>query len=190
MNNLRRSFVKLIGMSLLFLLTGAKHKKRIESEGIIRPPGALKEKDFVNRCIRCGNCMRVCVTNGLQPVMFESGLEGILTPRLVPEIGYCEYQCTLCGQVCPTGAIPDLKISEKKKIRLGTAGVHRGRCLSWRGEENCLLCEEHCPVEEKAIKVMASKPVVDRGLCVGCGACQNVCPAGAITVNPATAIRT
>lgn len=162
------------------------------SIALIRPPAALREPDFVDRCIRCGNCMRVCVTNGLQPVMLESGWAGIWTPRLVPEIGYCEYQCLLCGNVCPTGAIPKLALEKKKEVKLGLAVVDRTRCLPWAEQKECLVCEEHCPVSRKAIKRerqifsggSVEKPVVDADLCIGCGICEYVCP-----VRPARAIR-
>ena len=65
--------------------------------------------------------MRVCLTNGLQPTLFEAGVEGMWTPRLVSRIGYCEYSCTLCGQVCPTGAIAHLDTVTKRKVTIGTA---------------------------------------------------------------------
>jgi ferredoxin len=147
--------------------------------GIIRPPGALRESEFVDRCIRCGNCMKVCITNGLQPVMFETGLEGLWTPQLVPEIGYCEYHCTLCGNVCPTGAIPSLPVEIKKKTKLGLARIERSLCIPWSKNQECIVCEEHCPVSEKAIKLTGAgilKPLVDSDLCIGCGICQSVCP--------------
>ena len=77
---------------------------------LIRPPGSLEEKEFLKRCVKCGECMKVCITNGLQPTLLEAGLEGIWSPILIPRIGYCEYRCTLCGQVCPTGAIKRLPV--------------------------------------------------------------------------------
>ena len=145
----------------------------------------MDEKVFRKKCIRCGNCMNVCPTNGLQPVFFEAGMDGVWTPELVSEIGYCEYICTACGIVCPTGAIPELELNVKKRMRLGRARVNRSICLPWRGIAPCLVCEEQCPVEEKAIKVIEGetegttfkKPVVDKGLCIGCGKCENACPA-------------
>lgn len=159
---------------------------------VVRPPGALPEERFVDTCVRCGNCMKVCVTHGLQPVMLESGLEGLWTPHLVPEIGYCEYNCTLCGEVCPTGAIKKVDSTEKKRTRLGLARIDPSICLAWAENKECIVCEEHCPVDDKAIKVTAEvvdgltvlKPVVDESLCVGCGICQNKCP-----VRPLRAIR-
>jgi len=136
--------------------------------------------------------MKVCVTNGLQPVLLESGLGGIWTPRLVPETGYCEYNCALCGTVCPTGAIPRLDLAHKQKTRLGVAVVDKTRCLAWGEYEECLVCEEHCPIPEKAIQVVMIErdgrtvpaPVVVEERCIGCGICQNKCP-----VQPVRAIR-
>ena len=63
-------------------------------------------------------------------------------------IGYCEYNCTLCGQVCPTGAIKRLPVEEKRKVKLGLAEVDRSHCLPWKGDSDCIVCEEHCPTPE------------------------------------------
>ncbi len=156
---------------------------------LVRPPGALAEDDFLARCTRCGECMRVCVANGLQPSWFEAGLPGMWSPILVPRVGYCEYNCTLCGQVCPTGAIRRLPVAEKKRIRIGLADVDRSRCLPWKGQSDCIVCEEHCPTGNKAIVLklergttlsgeekMFKKPYVDEDLCIGCGICETKCP--------------
>jgi MauM/NapG family ferredoxin protein len=190
----RKDFV-FLAISSIFLL-GFRWMKRSgkgkEDSSVIRPPAALKEGDFVDRCIRCGNCMKVCPTNGLQPTTLQAGLEGIWTPHLVPEIGQCEYTCTLCGNVCPTGAITRVTRDQKLKVKLGVAKVDRPICLAWEHKTECLVCEEHCPVANKAIKIVKEnvggkvigKPVVDPELCVGCGICQNKCP-----VRPVRAIR-
>ena len=159
---------------------------------IIRPPAAIKEDEFLNRCVRCGNCMKVCITNGLQPIMLQSGLAGVWTPHLVPEIGYCEYNCTLCGSVCPTGAIKKLSTAEKLKTRLGIAVIDQNICLPWSKKKECIVCEEFCPVKNKAIKLkkekikgqVVLKPYVDAQLCIGCGVCQSKCP-----VRPVRAIK-
>jgi len=186
----RRSFLWLMASSLLSL--GACGVPVANRPRVIRPPGVEEENRFLNTCVRCGNCMKVCVTNGLQPVMLESGWQGLWTPLLVPEIGYCEYNCHLCGQVCPTGAIPRLSREEKKQARLGLARVDHALCLAWAHKKQCIVCEEHCPVADKAIKLDIARidghdvyrPVVDAALCVGCGICQNKCP-----VSPQRAIR-
>jgi len=159
------------------------------SEKLIRPPGALPEKQFLQKCVKCGECMKVCPTNALQPAMTEAGPEGIWTPMLVPEIGYCEYYCSLCTQVCPTGAIQELTIEKKNELKIGTAWVNKNRCIPWKFGNPCIVCEEHCPVSPKAIKFIqnsveqpdgtiltAQAPVVDMETCTGCGICENKCP--------------
>ena len=80
---------------------------------LIRPPGSLDERSFLARCIRCGECTKICPTNGLQPALVEAGLEGLWTPVLAPRIGYCEPSCVQCGEVCPTGAIWGITQAEK-----------------------------------------------------------------------------
>jgi MauM/NapG family ferredoxin protein len=156
---------------------------------LLRPPGALEEKEFLARCVKCGECMKVCITNGLQPTFMEAGLEGIWSPTLVPRIGYCEYRCTLCGQVCPTGAIKRLTLEEKAKVKLGLAMIDKGRCLPWAHATPCIMCEEVCPTPKKAIwlekvevtdrkgkRITVQQPRVDLELCIGCGICENKCP--------------
>jgi len=163
---------------------------------LIRPPGSLEETDFLARCIRCGECMKVCPNNALHPAWAEAGVEELWTPVVVPRIGYCEPTCTLCGQVCPTGAIRNFTEREKawlatdaKPIRLGTAFYDRGRCLPWSMATECIVCEEWCPTSPKAIYLVPAEvidsagaaqhvrqPWVDPGLCVGCGACEFACP--------------
>jgi ferredoxin len=84
---------------------------------LIRPPGSLDESHFLDRCIRCGDCMKVCPNNALHPATLEGGVEGFWTPVLVPRIGYCEPNCVLCSQVCPTGAIWEITVAEKTGAR-------------------------------------------------------------------------
>jgi polyferredoxin len=84
---------------------------------LIRPPGSLDESHFLDRCIRCGDCMKVCPTNALHPASFEGGVEGLWSPVLVPRIGYCEPNCVLCSQVCPTGAIWEITVADKTGTR-------------------------------------------------------------------------
>lgn len=130
--------------------------------GLIRPPGALSEQDFLTRCIKCGQCMRICPTNVIQPAAFEGGIEGIWTPVLNFRIGSsgCRHTCIACGHLCPTGAIQRLSVNErmgkglfsvKGPIRIGTAFIDRGRCLPWAMDKPCIVCQENCPVSPKAI---------------------------------------
>ncbi|MBD3217769.1 MAG: 4Fe-4S binding protein [candidate division Zixibacteria bacterium] len=165
------------------------------NDKLIRPPGSTKEDLFMARCIRCGECMKVCPTNAIHPTFMEAGWEGIWSPILIMRIGYCEPSCTLCGQVCPTGAIKELTLEEKvgsKEVPadvIGTAFVDQGRCLPWSMATPCVVCEEWCPTSPKAIytekvkvknqkgeTVEVQRPHVDPALCTGCGACEYACP--------------
>lgn len=170
-------------------------KQRIEPH-LIRPPGVLND-ELLQKCIRCGECSEVCPTNVIQPALLETGLEGLWTPLLIPRIGYCDYSCNACGQICPVGAIPALSLEEKRDTVIGKAYVDHDRCLAWADLEDCIVCEEMCPVPEKAIDLEEAvieepdgsfrtilQPVVDRERCIGCGICENKCP-----VSGAAAIR-
>lgn len=164
---------------------------------LIRPPGAVDEEEFLALCVRCGECMKVCKTNGLHPALSEAGVEGLWTPKLIPRIGYCDYGCVLCTRVCPSGAIRRLDLEEKREIALGKARIDHNRCIPWVGyarlpelekrwqDFNCGVCEEVCPVPTKAIHFNTyvdaqqreiRRPFVREDVCTGCGFCEKVCP--------------
>ncbi len=156
---------------------------------LLRPPGAVAGNEFYSKCVRCGECMKVCIQNALQPSFLEGGYEGMFSPKLVPRLGYCELNCTLCGQVCPTGAIRRLTQPEKHAFVIGRAVFDPARCLPFADQSPCIVCEEHCPTHNKAIKfeeltvvnrkgeeVVLKQPYVIPELCIGCGICETKCP--------------
>ncbi|HUU40569.1 MAG TPA: 4Fe-4S binding protein [Desulfatiglandales bacterium] len=178
-----------VSIPLLGRLDGRVYK--VSDPRLIRPPGSLPEKGFLNLCQRCGLCMKVCPTNVINPTISEAGMAGFWTPHLVMIQGYCEYTCTLCGNVCPTGAIEEFSVKDKieRPIRIGSAYVDRGRCLPWSGNGPCIVCEEHCPTSPKAIYFRKEPvkgpegqvtevqlPYVDLKKCLGCGICEYKCP--------------
>jgi len=189
----RRSFIGAGALALfgsgLFSLSALNPRK---TDRRLRPPGSLREDDFMERCIRCEECVRICATSGgcLQMAFLETGLEGLMTPVSKYRMGYCEFNCNLCGQICPTKAIQPLDLEEKQEIKMGTAFFLTDRCIPYRLNENCIVCEEHCPLPEKAIKLneeeyadpetgeirLIAYPYVDTELCTGCGICENKCP--------------
>ena len=156
---------------------------------LIRPPGALREKDFLQRCVRCAECIQVCLGNALQPSLFQGGFDGMFSPILVARTGYCEFNCTLCGQVCPTGAIQQLTMEEKHQLKIGHAWFDKNICLPYAKGVPCMVCEEHCPTPNKAIRfkevtmvgdkeqnITVRQPYVVDELCIGCGICETKCP--------------
>jgi len=179
-------------VSLLFLRSGIAIKGQYAR--FIRPPGVDDEAAFLARCLRCSQCMKICPTSGLQPASPPSPqswgeAEGIWSPRLIPRLGYCDYGCNACGQICPSGAIPPLSLAEKRTKVIGLAVVDRDRCLPWASAIPCIVCEEMCPTPEKAIRleeipstnsngeiVMLQQPYVLKDLCIGCGICEYRCP--------------
>ncbi len=159
----------------------------------IRPPGSVPEREFLQLCIRCGECFKACPNNVLQPAGFEGGLNGLWAPVVRPDWAGCEPSCTACGQVCPTGAIRALPIEEKRVARIGLAQVDRNACLPWAGAEACQLCVDECnaagykaiefemhgtETDENGLPIEGTgklAPVIKPELCVGCGLCQTRC---------------
>lgn len=186
----RRQALKALGVAVVGVaLAGVEPITVRQPTTLIRPPGA-RLTPFEALCIRCGECVRVCPTQGLQASLFEAGWANIFTPMLVPRLGYCSYPCNACGQVCPSGAIPLMVLERKQATPIGLARVDRDRCLPWAYQIACIICEEVCPVADKAIKLEEVKVVntpgeavvlqrsVVKDLCIGCGICEYKCPMG------------
>jgi ferredoxin len=120
----------------------------------------------------------------------EGGWSGLFTPRLEPRSGACDYGCNACGIVCPTGAIPNLALDDKRKQVIGKAYIDRSKCIAWANNDSCAICSEFCPVRPKAIDlviqdvmeprtgklVQVPLPYVLEENCIGCGTCENGCP--------------
>ncbi|MEM5786871.1 MAG: 4Fe-4S dicluster domain-containing protein, partial [Syntrophobacteraceae bacterium] len=172
----RRGFViaSVSGIAAVPLLRLDGKLDRNWNSAVIRPPGSLPEPEFLNRCIKCGQCARVCPSNVIQPDEFKSGFEGLWTPVLNNRAGSsgCQMNCVACGHICPTAAIRPISLEEKLgrgpfekqgPIRIGTAFVDRGRCLPWAMDRPCIVCQENCPVSPKAIFVKESFVTVRDG---------------------------
>ncbi len=188
----RRTFIvssagSVVGAGAVNLL----HDTEWRSKYLIRPPGAAPEEEFLDLCIRCNECVRICTTTGqcLQPIHFEAGAVSFWTPAADFNVGYCEFNCNLCGEICPTDAIRSLSLDFKKARKMGLAVINEDLCLPFKDKENCIVCEEHCPTAQKAIEfreretiivegeeVELLKPYVRKCTCIGCGICEIKCP--------------
>jgi len=187
----RRQFLAAaaIGVGTIALLSTSV-ARAIKGPGLVRPPGAQDEGAFLSRCLRCSECMKVCPTSGLQPSLGQAGLEALWTPVLTSRLGYCDYSCTACGHVCPSGAIPKLALEDKRTRVLGIAVIDRNRCLPWASKTPCIVCQEMCPIPNKAIVLSGqhlitrpdgtqdylARPSVVAKRCIGCGICEYKCP--------------
>jgi len=160
----------LLAVELLPLSTGTA----AGDSNPVRPPGSLPEPDFINRCIRCGQCMRICPTNIVVPSGIFGGFENLWTPVLNFTDGTsgCQLNCTACGHICPTSAIRPISLAEKLgsdefsqkgPVRIGSAYVDRTRCLPWAMNRPCIVCQENCPVTPKAIYVTEKYETVREG---------------------------
>jgi ferredoxin len=114
----------------------------------------------------------------LQPSFLEYGIAGIMQPRMDYTVNYCNFECTLCGQICPTGAIQTLLPDEKKLVQTGKTQFVKEDCIVETKKTDCGACSERCPT--KAVKMIPYGklflPEVDNQYCVGCGACEHACP--------------
>ena len=169
---------------------------RIMDPTLIRPPGSVPESFFLDKCVGCGECMKACPTNTLQPSGMAAGLVGFFSPVVVPRRGPCDPTCNACGHVCPTEAIRPLPLEEKRYAKLGTASIMRQRCIAWEYGKACLICDEVCPygaISLQQVSGMAvAVPYVEESRCNGCGFCEYYCPVqakAAIVVEPMDAIR-
>jgi len=191
----RRKFFFGLGAGSMFIIL-AKLDPRVtkRTERWLRPPGALPEVDFLATCIRCGACLRICVTHTLQASGMENGLQSWGTPIHNMRAAGCEQQCDLCGKICPTGAIRNLPLIERQHAKIGTAVLVRERCVAWAKDRVCLLCDEACPYNAIVFRPVEGhkRPFVDESRCNGCGMCEAVCPVSgeaAILVYPTGEIR-
>lgn len=192
----RRGFVSSLagGLTLGFLANQTPFTPLQGKNQLIRPPGALPEREFLRTCIRCGECMKACVTNAIQPSLWESGLSGLWTPKLEMRLAACEPDCHVCGRVCPTRAIRDLSLEEKTHAKVGNAVLWKEKCLVWAQNKLCLICDEICPYNAIVFRPIDGyrRPVVIASRCNGCGYCEEKCPVkgeSAIVVVPDGEIR-
>jgi ferredoxin len=144
----------------------------------ISPPGSGGIGRFTSRCTACHLCVSACPTQVLSPAFLEYGPGGVLQPRMDYSASTCNYDCVLCGQVCPSGAILPLSSEAKKLVQIGKARFVKDDCIVITKKTECGACSEHCPT--KAVHMIKSEglflPELNEDLCIGCGSCEHPCP--------------
>lgn len=156
-------------------------KKIPERKTRIVPPGALSIRHFAQHCTACQLCVSVCPNEVLRP---SSGLLTLMQPEMSYERGYCRPECTRCADVCPAGAIRPISKADKSSTQIGHAVWIKKNCIPLTDGVECGNCARHCPagaiqmVPSDAANPQSLKiPVVNTERCIGCGACENLCPA-------------
>ena len=142
------------------------------------PPGSKSIEHFTTTCTSCHLCVSSCPTQVLQPSLFEYGFLGILQPYMDYKTSFCNFECKICTDVCPSGAILPLSLEKKKITQVGKVKFIKENCIVEIENTECGACSEHCPT--KAVKMVPYKnlhiPDVKEEFCIGCGACEFACP--------------
>ena len=187
-NGARRSF--LLGPPLLFL------GRRIAADTVkvvkpqkestipeprhrpVTPPGSISLTHFTQTCTACQVCISACPSQVLQPSLLQYGLAGLLQPTMDFSASFCNFECTACTEICPTGAIRKLTVEDKKLSQAGRVVFIKENCVVYTENTDCGACTEHCPT--KAVTMVPYKnsrmPEVKPEYCIGCGACEHACP--------------
>jgi len=149
----------------------------------VSPPGSVSVARFTSLCTACQLCVSTCPARVLVPSFLGYGLSGMMQPQLDFQASHCNFDCTICSEVCPSGAILPLSKEQKKRTQVGVATFVQKNCVVYTDKTNCGACSEHCPT--KAVHMVPFLnatgrklviPEVNKTLCVGCGGCEHACP--------------
>lgn len=185
--NSRRRFLSVLGLSALAASTlmadtvlSLGPVKAVSRKQPIMPPGAMDIDKFARQCTSCHLCVAKCPAQIIKPSLFEYGISGIMQPMLDFQHQFCNYDCTICTDVCPTDALTRLTQEEKNHMQMGVVQLYLENCIVYTDETSCGACSEHCPTQ--AVHMVPYKghltiPEIRTEICVGCGGCEFICPA-------------
>jgi len=183
----RRRFLTTLGVTFLAAGSHAWAKgmhlgtnKPWTRKSPLSPPGSLSAEHLNIHCTACHLCVAQCPSKILKPSFLEYGVEGMMQPIMEFSHGFCNYDCTLCTEVCPNGALKKLTMKEKHATQMGIVKFIKTNCVVYTDETFCGACSEHCPTQ--AVSMVPYKgdltiPFLNTAICVGCGGCEYVCPA-------------
>ncbi|NJD21219.1 MAG: 4Fe-4S dicluster domain-containing protein, partial [Melioribacter sp.] len=186
----KRDFILKSSLFLLSLSTiAAQVKKKIVvtkpsmipifRKSAVSPPGSISVERFNSKCTACHLCVSACPTQVLQPSFLEYGFTGMMQPRMDNIASFCNFECKICGDVCPTGAILPMDLEKKKLTQIGKAKFVKDNCIVQTQKTDCGACSEHCPTKAVHMIPFEGKlfiPETRDDYCIGCGACEFACP--------------
>ena len=156
----------------------ASEEETVAAPQFILPPGAGDAVRFATKCTACLLCVHNCPSKIIKPSPSGYGVV-----RIDLTNGHCVFDCNRCSQICPTGAIMPVPLTEKQKLRIAQAAINYKNCKVFRDDEPCGKCAEVCPTKAITLRKTGA-PKMTKDLCIGCGACQAICPNKTITVSP------
>lgn len=190
-SNGRRQFLVGTGLAITSAVLAQEKKKvdgglaviedkvKSERKTKITPPGSFSADNMKSHCTACQLCVSACPNDVLRP---DTDLSSLMQPIMSYEKGYCRPECNRCSEVCPAGAIKPITLAEKSSIQIGHAVWVKKNCIVVSDGVECGNCARHCPtgaiqmVETEIDGNKAMIPAVNEARCIGCGACENLCP--------------
>lgn len=160
-------------------ITSMGGNKPYKKQHPLSPPGAVSAAHLLDHCTACHLCVAKCPSRVLKPAFMEYGVGGMMQPMMDFEHGFCNFDCTVCTEVCPNGALLKLTKQEKHTLQVGRVVFVEENCIVYTEETSCGACSEHCPTQAVSMQPYKNGltiPVVNPDICVGCGGCEYVCP--------------